>query len=125
MKNWIFIICLTILLKPVIPVFDYIVNYDYIRTELCENKETPIMGCNGKCYLMKNLAAASESEKPVSSDKKHAPVIETSDLFISDIANFEYLFVINNCNSAFNSAYSNLYRNLNSASFFHPPISLS
>ncbi|GEP52609.1 hypothetical protein FNO01nite_32810 [Flavobacterium noncentrifugens] len=125
MKNWIFIICLTILLKPVIPVFDYIVNYDYIRTELCENKETPIMGCNGKCYLMKNLAAASDAEKPASSDKKHAPVIETSDLFISAIADFEYLFAFSDSNPSFNSAYSNLYCNAHNGSYFHPPISLS
>ena len=125
MKNWIFIICLTILLKPVFPVFDYLVNYDYIRTELCENKETPIMGCNGKCYLMKNLAAASDSEKPASSDKKHAPVFETSDLFVSAIADFEYLFVPHNGNPSKHSAYSNLYCNSNSKSFFRPPIGIS
>ena len=30
----------------------------------------PELECNGKCHLMKELAKASEAEKPLSSDKK-------------------------------------------------------
>ena len=52
------------------PVVEYIVNYDYISKVLCVNKAKPQMHCNGKCHLMKKLAAASENEKPASSDKK-------------------------------------------------------
>jgi hypothetical protein len=39
------------LIQPALPIIEYIVNYDYIVDELCENKEKPILTCNGKCYL--------------------------------------------------------------------------
>ena len=39
------------LLQPALPVIEYLVNYDYIVSELCENRDKPILGCNGKCYL--------------------------------------------------------------------------
>ncbi|MFI8377904.1 hypothetical protein [Leeuwenhoekiella sp. NPDC079379] len=54
-------------LRPAFPFMEYIIDYDYISTVLCENKEIPEMNCNGKCYLMNALAEASEKE---SSQKK-------------------------------------------------------
>ncbi len=48
------------LVKPVLPVVEYMVNYDYISKVLCENKAKPKLKCNGKCHLMKELAKASE-----------------------------------------------------------------
>lgn len=47
--------------KPVLPVVEYVVLYDYIKNELCVNKDKPEMECNGKCHLMKELAHASDS----------------------------------------------------------------
>ena len=44
------------LVKPAIPFLEYIVNYDYIVKELCENKDKPELKCNGKCHLAKQLA---------------------------------------------------------------------
>ena len=58
------------LIKPVLPVIDYVVNYEYISTQLCENVEKPELKCNGKCHLMKELSKASENEKPIQSNKK-------------------------------------------------------
>src|SRR5690554_7517932 len=49
------------LFKPVIPVLEYVVFYDYIKNELCENKEIAEMECNGKCHLVKELAKASDA----------------------------------------------------------------
>jgi hypothetical protein len=69
-KNFIFIIVLSLFLKPIFPVIEYAVNYEYISKVLCVNKAKPMMHCNGKCHLMKELAKASETEKPISSDKK-------------------------------------------------------
>jgi hypothetical protein len=69
-KKITFLLALFMLLKPVFPVIDYIVNYEYISKVLCVNKDKPKMHCNGKCHLMKELAKASENEKPISSDKK-------------------------------------------------------
>lgn len=42
---------LLVLIQPAIPVLEYLINYDYIVNELCENKDKPILTCNGKCYL--------------------------------------------------------------------------
>lgn len=50
------------LFKPILPVAEYVVLYDYIRNELCVNKDKPELKCNGKCHLKKEMAKASDSE---------------------------------------------------------------
>ena len=42
---------LLVLVQPALPVLEYLINYDYIVNELCENRDKPILTCNGKCYL--------------------------------------------------------------------------
>lgn len=39
------------LLQPALPFIEYFVNYNYIVSELCENRDRPILSCNGTCYL--------------------------------------------------------------------------
>jgi hypothetical protein len=124
MRKMILVVSLVILLKPVLPVLEYAVNYEYIATKLCVNKAKPELACNGKCHLMKELAKASESEKPVSNDKKH-PVLETTDLFFDTLADFTFSPLPNTSIVALNSVYSNLYTHLDSDSFFHPPSFIS
>ncbi|UII80410.1 hypothetical protein [Flagellimonas sp. CMM7] len=65
MKNIaIILFSLSILAKPLYPIAEYIVNYDYIVNNLCENKDKPVLNCDGKCYLSKLIAKESkESEK--------------------------------------------------------------
>ena len=41
MKKMIVIVTLIMFLKPILPVFEYVLNYEYIISELCENKATP------------------------------------------------------------------------------------
>ncbi len=43
------------ILQPSLPILEYLVNYDYIKNELCENRQKPILMCNGKCYLQKKI----------------------------------------------------------------------
>ena len=50
------------MIRPIMPIISYAVNYEYISTELCENKDKPEMACNGKCHLKKELA--KEDNKP-------------------------------------------------------------
>lgn len=40
----------------------YELNQEYIVTELCENRDTPELNCNGQCYLSKKLIQAAEKE---------------------------------------------------------------
>lgn len=42
---------LLVLIQPALPVLEYVINYDYIVNELCENRDKPVMACNGVCYL--------------------------------------------------------------------------
>jgi hypothetical protein len=69
-KNVILIVASLIMLtKPLWPVVEYVVNYDYIVNVLCENKDKPEMHCNGKCHLTKELAkeAGAEDKNPFNS----------------------------------------------------------
>jgi hypothetical protein len=38
-------------------------NKNYIVTKLCENRDKPWMHCNGKCYFMKKLKQAQDSDR--------------------------------------------------------------
>ncbi len=123
-KNILFLLALFMLLKPGFPVVEYVVNYDYISKVLCENKAKPKMQCNGKCHLMKELAKASENEKPISSDKKSSTQ-EFEILFLEEIRSFRIASIFYHKQLQFNTNYSNLYFRLNSTSVFRPPIFIS
>lgn len=118
------ILILALFLKPFFPVIDYVVNYEYISKVLCENKEKPAMKCNGKCHLMKELAKASETEKPISSDKK-ASVNTVNDLFVEELHPLDWVIFDTHTKPSLDTAYANLYAHLNSHAIFHPPIILS
>jgi hypothetical protein len=112
------------LVKPILPVLEYVVNYEYISKVLCINKDKPKLQCNGKCHLMKELAKASDAEKPLSSDKKgNAPILDV--LIFEEIKSFEIVSVCFGTKEKINLYYSNLYVHLNSASVFHPPTFIS
>jgi hypothetical protein len=118
-RKIVFIVAIVLFLKPVLPVFEYIVNYEYISKVLCVNKEKPKMQCNGKCHLMKELAKSSENEKPISDKKIITPEFEV--LFFQEIRSVQI------CNFFFtnqekeNDNYSNLYTFLKNSTFFRPP----
>ena len=60
----------------------YVIQYDYIVNELCVNRDKPQLGCNGKCHLMKEMAASSALDQKQSKDYKF-PVLENIS-FVSD-----------------------------------------
>ena len=39
----------------------YVIEYDRYVTELCENKNSPELACNGKCQMMKELKATEHA----------------------------------------------------------------
>jgi len=111
-------------LKPVLPVLDYAVNYEYISKVLCVNKDKPMMHCNGKCHLMKELAKAADpdasGEKPISPIKK-STVQEQEVLFFQEIKSSEINQTYSQNNVAIGDHYSNLYFQQASFFIFHPP----
>lgn len=60
MKHLVLFVAIAMLIKPLWPLAEYAVNYDYIVENLCENRATPSLHCDGKCYLAKQLAKESE-----------------------------------------------------------------
>ena len=68
------------MLKPVIPVIHYSINFGVYANELCENKDKPELHCNGTCALAKKLNL--NSEKP---DKPILPQFETLEWYIAVI----------------------------------------
>lgn len=121
MKKIVLLISIFILARPAIPFLEYIVNYDYIVKELCENKEKPALKCNGKCHLMKELAKTAEDDKNTSSDKKQNVKQEIEVMFYQDFKSLScsnsYVFT----NNKINSVYQNLYALTAIQSTFHPP----
>ena len=121
MKNLVVLIAFFILAKPAIPFLEYVINYDYIVKELCENKEKPALKCNGKCHLAKQLAKAAEDEKSTSSDKKQNVKQEIEIMFCLEFKSITFtknaVFTTKNIDSD----YQNLYASTAIQSIFHPP----
>ena len=123
MKNTIVILILLLLLKPVLPVLEYAVNYNYIAKELCVNKALPQMHCNGKCHLMKELAKAAEQEKPLS--EKKAATTQTEVLFYQAMADFNLLQIVPFTVKTQLPFYHNLYSSTHLRFVFRPPLFIS
>ena len=124
MKKTAFILIVFIFLKPLFPVLDYAVNYEYISKVLCVNKAKPMMHCNGKCHLMKELAKAAETENPKSSDKKSfSPIQEV--LFFNEIGSYKIVYCGCSKQPKNRAAYLDFYSYLKTNSVFHPPTILS
>ncbi|WP_243389315.1 hypothetical protein [Avrilella dinanensis] len=121
MKNFIVILAWFMLFKPILPLVEYVVFYDYIKNELCVNKDKPELKCNGKCHLMKEMAKASDNPES-GQDKKHFSV-ETNIIFLDEAKEIciEHIFV-SGLQPKINSAYNNLYLYTETISVFHPPV---
>jgi len=59
----------TYLILPVVPIFDYLINKDYIAKNLCVNKDKPKSCCKGKCYMVKQLKKTNQN----SANQKNEP----------------------------------------------------
>lgn len=46
---------MAVLVRPLSPYLVFQANYDYIKAELCEQRDNKTSKCNGQCFLRKNL----------------------------------------------------------------------
>jgi len=104
--------------RPVLPLVNYAVNYDYIVKNLCEKKSIPQSTCKGKCYVEKELA---KTEKQ--SNNSQTIKIAGLDAFIfNDIVSFNpiqgYLISSGKSISNSNSFHTSEYF----SKIFHPPL---
>lgn len=102
------------------PLVDYAVNYNFITKNLCENRQKPQLLCNGKCYLKKEIAKASEGQ---SKNDSRVNISGFTDTFIIN-DDFVFLTIID-----YNSEISNSVSELNFSyrfnlfsDIFHPPL---
>lgn len=51
---------LVALIKPIQPLIEYHLRYEYFAKKLCLNLDRPEMKCNGQCVLMQRLKKASQ-----------------------------------------------------------------
>jgi hypothetical protein len=119
------ILVFAVVLKPIFPLVDYAVNYNYIAKVLCVNKTKPILKCNGKCHLMKELAKAADSEstgeKSPSSDKKSSSKQEVETLYFQEVNFLQVNPISTQVLLAVCDSYCNLYSNIGLSAVFHPP----
>ena len=120
MKKIVFIIILSFLVKPVFPLVDYAINYEYISKVLCENIAKPELQCNGKCYLMKELAKNTENEKSLPTDKKGS-TSEKEVLYFAEACAYCTFCKMDMNSLSISSLYLNLYSFLYTNSPFKPP----
>lgn len=103
----------------------YEINFDYVANELCENKEEPELKCNGKCYLMKQLAKA-EAEKPQNNEQEQSnPYLEKSRSFLFGTTSLVHPVILTEPNSSELFAYQAFQSQEIIMDFFHPPCKLS
>lgn len=119
MKKLYIIIVLAFIFRPVMPVVEYMVNYDYISTVLCENVDKPQLECNGKCHLAKELDKTLETKAPVH--------LEKATVLLDFIPVFTYKTELDFVDYSFkkdfeHSSYLNLYNYLYSSFVLQPPI---
>ena len=113
----IFIIC-TIALRPVLPLINYAVNYEYIVKNLCEKRSIPQSTCKGKCYVAKELA---KTEKQ--SNTNQTVKISGIDVFIShEILSFSDNSQFDVLNKKSESDYFNFRASEYFSRIFHPPL---
>ncbi|MEM7381732.1 MAG: hypothetical protein AAF361_11115 [Bacteroidota bacterium] len=105
--------------RPVAPVFEYVINQDYIAEFFCINQDKPELDCNGKCYLMQMLDEQNDEKQ------RNLPSILMEEYPIGFV-------ILLNLNSTENQLpkkspaafYLKHYGYLYSFENFHPPTSL-
>ena len=122
MKRIIVIVALMLFLKPIFPVLEFILQYDYISTTLCKNTNNPELKCNGKCHLVSELAKTVADEKPIKSDKKNHLKQIAQVLFCQDIEVLVMRQIYYHNITSFGDNYANLYFHTADCFIFRPPI---
>jgi hypothetical protein len=114
------IVIAAIVLRPIVPLIGYALNYEYISTVLCENKDKPEKKCNGKCHLKKQLNELYDEEKsPVSN--KPIKVLENEITYFEKCFSFDFHIQNFDTKHIVFSSDSNLYFFDFNKEIFHPP----
>lgn len=101
------------------PVIDYVLNYNEIANELCENREEPELLCNGFCYL-KNEVSKSEKNQTENHFVKNS--IKLLDALVPQKQNLSPKIYFIEVNKSQIDSYQDINSNYIIRLVFHPPI---
>ena len=85
------------LLNPIAPYINYSINKAEIIEKYCENKDKPVLKCEGKCHLKKQLVKAAESEKnkeETVNEEASYPIGSVHQVQFKTISTFSFLIEI-------------------------------
>mgnify|MGYP006955277825 CR=1 FL=1 len=106
-----------IAVRPVLPLVNYAVNYEYIVKNLCENRTQPQSTCKGKCYVEKELAKTEKQSNSTQVIKIGGlDVFISCDIITSPEENSEYI------QKTLVSKYFNFHTSEYTSRIFHPPL---
>lgn len=95
---------------------DYAFDYKKYATELCINRDNPMLNCNGKCQLAQALNS-DKTEHPNAPLEKITEIIFT---IVNHIINDNIVYKLAKKHGQF--YYQNNYDYLTTNKVFHPPI---
>lgn len=75
------------MVRPVMPVFEYLVKKDYIAEFLCINKDKPMLNCDGQCFLSEMIKAEQEEKK------QNLPAIDLREYPIGFVEILDFYFL--------------------------------
>jgi hypothetical protein len=100
MKKWVSIVLIFSLLvacgSKMLVVSYYLANKEYIKTTLCENKNKPMLHCDGKCYMKKKLDATENPKASFPFLLKHLELAmhERVLSFLTEVVHLDELMTI-------------------------------
>lgn len=99
------------------------INYQIKKTEItrkyCENKAKPMLNCNGKCHLAKQLAKQEKQENSSSETNKFK--LEIPDFTANILSPLIFSYPALSLDSNFNYHYSEFRSDSYLDETFHPP----
>lgn len=106
--------------KPLVPVVEYVLNYDQIVREFCINREKQEMMCNGKCYLFDELAKTSDAD---SSHGISSKTLKIQEIYLfAESLNLNLIKFENSEKTSIINYFENTYDFKFLESVFHPPL---
>ena len=108
-----------VLLQPLSKMFlvmEYQVNKNYIARVFCENKSKPLLHCEGKCHLAKELKQADQAEKKLPQTLKDKMEVLYFVQFAPVFSFYNSLY-----NPEFNPDYFSSFPKKPDFGIFHPP----
>lgn len=85
----------TVLLKPVLPVADYLLRYDVYAQELCVMKDMPDNDCCGRCQVIDAIAKQQEQSPRTNSTSPSTCTSQIEETFHEIITVYDKVVTVN------------------------------